>query len=201
MKQLSPLTTLAFTCLAVNRGSAYAFAQIQAVEVDSNVIASYTGSVNLSGLTPSGSIALAGALVPSNGVISWGGAVGAGLQTDVYSGLTTQSFGPGSTAIFQALASGSAFGVQSDKLYVPSGYTSGATISGSTQYTGQTFSSLGLTPGTYTWSWGSGSNADRVVLTIGAAPSPAAAPGPLPLFGAAAAYSWSRRLRRRCGRG
>jgi hypothetical protein len=196
---------LAAACSAClfSANSASAFVTIQVSEVGADVIATYTGSVNPNGLTPSSPIALAGALLPSNGVISWGGALGAGLSTDVYLGLTTQSFGPGSSAFYQALTSGSAFGIQSNGLYVPSGYTSGTAISGSTRFSGHNFSSLGLTPGTYTWTWGSGPNADSAVLTIGSAPSPgpAAAPGPLPLFGAAAAYTWSRRLRRRCGRG
>ena len=36
-----------------------------------------------------------------------------------------------------------------------------------------------------------------IVGTTASVPAPAAAPGPLPLFGAAAAFGWSRRLRRR----
>jgi len=44
----------------------------------------------------------------------------------------------------------------------------GATISGTATWTGQTFSGLGLIPGTYTWTWGSGPSADRLVLQVGA---------------------------------
>jgi hypothetical protein len=36
-----------------------------------------------------------------------------------------------------------------------------------------------------------------IVGTTASAPAPVATPGPLPLFGAAAAFGWSRRLRRR----
>lgn len=43
----------------------------------------------------------------------------------------------------------------------------------------------------------SNSSSNSLVFTPVGGPSPAAAPGPLPLFGAAAAFGWGRRLRRR----
>ncbi|MDQ6911923.1 MAG: hypothetical protein M3128_03505 [Verrucomicrobiota bacterium] len=36
-------------------------------------------------------------------------------------------------------------------------------------YSGQTFASLGVTPGTYVWSWGTGAN-QNFTLRIGAVP-------------------------------
>ncbi len=44
-----------------------------------------------------------------------------------------------------------------DLLGVPRGYVSGSALSGSSTYDNQTFSSLGVTPGTYVWTWSSGS--------------------------------------------
>jgi hypothetical protein len=52
-------------------------------------------------------------------------------------------------------------------LYVPSGYTSNTTISGSATYASRTIAGMGLTTGTYTWSWGSGANASSLVMVIG----------------------------------
>ena len=72
-------------------------------------------------------------------------------------------------------------------------------ISGTSTYVGQTFTSLGLTPRSYTWSWGSGGTADSITMQIGnsAAPGPASVPGPLPILGLAAAFGFSRKLRKR----
>lgn len=41
-------------------------------------------------------------------------------------------------------------------------------------------------------------NVAGVGISVGAGASPAPVPGPLPLFGAATAFVWSRRMRRRC---
>jgi hypothetical protein len=43
---------------------------------------------------------------------------------------------------------------------------SGTQLKNTATYTGQTISSLGLTPGTYTWTWGTGAHADSFVLVI-----------------------------------
>jgi hypothetical protein len=98
---------------------------------------------------------------------------------DFYDGVTTfpSSFGSGNTApnngygdIFGILPSSNRY------LAVPSGYTSNTFISGSTTYTGQTISSMGLTPGTYTWSWGTGLTSSSINMIIGG--SPAVTPTP-----------------------
>jgi hypothetical protein len=49
---------------------------------------------------------------------------------------------------------------------VPAGYVSGNALSDTSTYSGQTFSSLGVTPGTYKWTWGSGAN-QNFTLVIG----------------------------------
>jgi hypothetical protein len=57
-------------------------------------------------------------------------------------------------------------------IIVPAGYASGTALSGSVTYVGQTFASLGLTPGTYTYTWGSDPTADSLAVKIGAAAVP-----------------------------
>jgi hypothetical protein len=69
---------------------------------------------------------------------------------------------------------------------VPEGYVSGDALSGSATWDNATFTSLGVTPGTYKWTWGTGAHADSLTLdikTAAAVPEPAS----LALFGVALA--------------
>ncbi|HZZ23001.1 MAG TPA: PEPxxWA-CTERM sorting domain-containing protein [Roseiarcus sp.] len=54
---------------------------------------------------------------------------------------------------------------------MPHGYVSDSPLSDSATYDGQTFSSLGATPGTYKQTWGTGAN-QSFTLVIGAAVVP-----------------------------
>jgi hypothetical protein len=49
----------------------------------------------------------------------------------------------------------------------------GGQFTNSATWAGQTFTSLGLAPGTYEWTWGSGANFDDFVVQIGPSPVPA----------------------------
>lgn len=151
-------------------------------EVDSNVVMTGTGSIDLTGLTlvTSGAGPMMG---PGMGVSSAtfiGGATGG--YYDTYSGFTTtpSNFGTGSGGA-SSLSSGDLFGVIMNMappylLLVPSGYTSGTQISGSQTFSGGTFTTLGLTPGTYTYTWSGGS----IDVVIG---GPAPTPTPTPSVG------------------
>ncbi len=72
--------------------------------------------------------------------------------------------------------SGDRVGIDQDsgELFVPAGYVSDSTLSSSATWDNKTFTSLGVTPGTYAWTWGSDGNADKFTLQIG----PAAVPEP-----------------------
>jgi hypothetical protein len=101
-------------------------------------------------------------------------------SSDAYTGSTFSkpaSFGTGGGQP-QDFGSGDFFGVfniTETSLMVPSGYTSGTFISASMTFTGQTISSMNLTPGVYVYSWGLGANADSLTLTI---ESPSITPTP-----------------------
>jgi hypothetical protein len=150
-------------------------------ESGSNVIMSVSGTIDLSGLT----------LIQSG--TTFGGATGGigpssatyimarnSLIFDTYSGFTTTptSFGTGGGASATS-STGNIFGVIYEsappyQLVVPSGYTSGAQITSTQTFTGQTLTSLGLTSGTYTYTWGSGKSFN--VAIGGPAPTPTPSP-------------------------
>lgn len=142
-------------------------------EVGGNVVWTSTGTLNVAGLTFTGNIGVGIGFDATNALFGSGGA----NTADGYSGAITKPVGGFGTGGAGALSgTGVYLGVSNipATLYVPAGYTSGGAISNTTTYTGS-FTSLGLTPGTYTYSWGSGGNADSIVLSIGA---PAVSPTP-----------------------
>src|SRR5205085_7185414 len=50
-------------------------------------------------------------------------------------------------------------------LIVPTGYVSGTALSDTATYSGRTFATLGVTPGTYVWTWGTGANQNFTLQT------------------------------------
>ena len=152
-------------------------------EVGSDVVMSVSGTIDLTGLT----------LVASNVGPSGGGGLGintatflsgpTGLFYDQYSGftITPSNFGTGG-GLSRDLTSGDMFGVIGDSvppppyfLVVPTGYTSGTQITSTQTFTGQTFTTLGLTVGTYTYTW-SGGSFDVVIGNGVGGPTPTPTP-------------------------
>jgi hypothetical protein len=131
-----------------------------------NVVWNGSGSFNLAALTSAGPNTIGGGY--NSGTAVW--AIGPNVAVDTYSGTITYPTSFGTSAIGVTSNSGSTFGIlpggSGRLLYVPSGYVSNTTISGSSTYASTTIASAGLTPGTYTWSWGSGGNASSLVMTI-----------------------------------
>ena len=135
------------------------------VQQGPNVVATGSGAIDLTGLT----LFLFGGfgeseLVPNSGLILTGNL---GVLTG-YSGFSgPTSFGSGSQA-FTFNTSGDLVGIvaSSNELVVPINYVSGNPLSDSATYPFQTFSSLGVTPGTFEWTWGTGAN-QNVTLKIG----------------------------------
>ena len=148
-------------------------------QVGPNVVATGSGAINLHGLTFSQSAS------PSNpGIIprlygAWGGG---GIWTgptsssvDSYRGPSGPwGFGSGGSTLASS-GSGDMVGIFTilldGVLYVPRGYVSGTFLSGSATYSGKTFATLGVTPGTYVWTWGTGAN-QNFTLQIPVPPPP-----------------------------
>jgi hypothetical protein len=160
--------------LAAVGGRAEARIVIDVSEVGGNVVIKGGGTVDLTGLSFRGDGENVAGMNPSFGAIN----AGSFGNTGFYQGATgPASFGPGGLSSASSF-SGAVFGVDAagfavPTIFVPAGYASGTALSGSETYDGQTFASLGLTPGTYAYAWGSGPAADSLTVKIGAIPEPA----------------------------
>jgi len=144
-------------------------------QVGSNVVATGSGAIDLTGLTfEEGSMGFP-AIIPNGAFIQTGPTPFASV--DVYAGLIIgpTNFGSGGLT-FASSGSGDTVGYLAvaflvERLTVPRGYVSGHALSDSSTYDSATFASLGVTPGTYEWTWGAGAN-QNFTLQIGAAGVP-----------------------------
>lgn len=187
---------------------ARAFVQITLTETSSGVNAAITGSANLDGLTLVDRVGLGGTFIGGSSpgqtdYITVAGAAdsylglvgplsfGAGLGTTTPAGGIPLS--GGGFALSLGILSGG-FPLPNAQLALPSGYSSGDPLNASASWDGETLATLGLTPGSFEWTWGTGPN-QRVNLSI------VPVPAPLPIFGAAAAFGYSRKLRKRIKHG
>src|SRR6516162_5994902 len=149
-KKLLPLTLFGIAVtsfFSVQPAQAYT---VTLEQVGSNVVATGSGPINLTGLTFDGtSSGGTTGITPNLGGIFTGPT--SGLMADVYLGVSGPSnFGSGNATL---ASSGSGdlvglFGI-GGSLSVPAGYVSGAPLSDSMTFDNATFTSLGATPGTY----------------------------------------------------
>lgn len=140
-------------------------------QAGSDVVATGSGTIDTAGLSflvPGG---FPSAIAPSAGEILTGPT--STNLISLYTGVTgPASFGSG-VGIDASSGSGDAVGVADGRfIELPEGYVSGSVLTDSSTYDNQTFSSLGVTPGTYVYTFGSGATADSFTLQIGAAPVP-----------------------------
>ena len=183
---------------AVLSRSAEATFIVDVNQVGPNVVATGSGTIDLTGLTFVNTLSgRVPGMNPSTGVIATGPL--GGLTEDFYSGVTgPTSFGSG-TGASPSSGSGNLVGMHgggtlAGELALPTGYVSDSFLSDTSTYNGATFTSLGLTPGVYTWSWGPAAADDTFVLAIGA-------PEPSTLAVLAVGLLGFGLLRRRTGRG
>ena len=141
-------------------------------QVGSDVVAIGGGIIDLTGLTFAFSGAAKAEITPSEAGITTGPA--ADTPADGYDGLSgPASFGSGALTIGASSGGGDIVTIVGggNLLGVPKGYLSGSVLSDTSTYGGQTFKSLGVTPGAYEWTWGSGPN-QNFTLVIGEVPEP-----------------------------
>ena len=136
------------------------------LQVGPNAVATGSGAINLTGLSVGDPGVTIDAQIRANlGFIATGPN---GVNVNFFGGATgPTSFGSG----FNYIAANSGSGDQiaifgSGFIGLPEGYMSNSLLSSSATWSGATFASLGVTPGTYVWSWGTGAN-QSFTLQIG----------------------------------
>ena len=141
-------------------------------ESGGDVVASASGSINLTALTLNNNANLRAYVEPSAPAIVVGPAALTAATT--YDGVAgPANFGAGAFLVANS-GTGSIAGLDHSSVIVPNGYVSGSAISGTATWTGATLASLGITPGTYTWTWGTGPDADSLTLQVTAPITPPA---------------------------
>lgn len=159
--------------IAVPAHAAYV---VEVREVGGNVLATGSGSIDTTALMgPFVAFPLTPGIdpnIPSIGL----GPPPTGI-IDIYNGGAGPiSWGPGPGPDADAGTGnyvGASYDLSVGLVFVPTGYVSGTPLGTSTAtFTGQSFASLGLAPGTYVSTWGSGASADSFTVTV-AVPEPA----------------------------
>ena len=187
-----PIVISALSVLAL--ASAPAMAQQSAtltfLETGGNVVGSWSGAFDLSGIGSPVTSGQSGALLVSS--LGFGAVTGSG-QTDVYSLITTYNAGASSGAE-AAFFAGSTIGSSSNsgataafarytatsasQIGVPVGYTTGTALSSSSTWNSSTFASLGLGTGTYVWNYGP--NNSSITMQVGPASGTTGGGGAVP---------------------
>jgi hypothetical protein len=159
-----------------------------------DVVAVGSGSLDITGFTYMGASSTASVVLPVLDFLAVGPAVPTPIdQYEQGSILGRPDFGFGSTAYATSGSGDLVFtdGTNGHFLYVPAGYISGDPLSDTSTWADSTYSSLGITPGNYTWTWGSGETADSFTLEVNNVPEPAS----LGLFGVGSLSLLARRRR------
>ena len=164
----------AFTILLSCTGSRLCSGEVTILfsESDSGVTATVTGSLN-SPLSVLGATSNRPPLNPSSSSFSVGGNPGQSVNVAIPTSVTgPASFGIGG-ANNPTTTSGDTFffslSPTTTQIGIPLGYVFGDPIVGESIFVGESFASLGITPGSYTWNLGPGA-ADSITLNAGGAP-------------------------------
>jgi hypothetical protein len=196
-KRFTPLLAAPAALLLI-QGEAKAILTYNIFESAGTVVVQTSGSLDLTGATPVGSLACG-----ANGVLVSNAAfvcTGPNLPTTIFLITGPSSFN-GSAFIFPAssvtglttllIGTSNVFGINSS-------YISNTSINSSATFNGTTLAGLGFTTTGLIGTWTLNGTSESIQVILGAPTPPGATvPGPLPLLGAGAAFGWSRRLRKR----
>ncbi len=169
---------------------------VNIVETGPDVVITFSGSANTSGLAAPGD----GVSSPALRTTGWGfGTSTTNVPTSRFAGIVNPPtyFYTGTLSLTPNSGSGDRLGLLPtlNILVLPRNYVSGTQLSGTSTFTNATLQSLNMTPGVYTTTWGSGANADSLIMNVGVTAVPE--PSSLVLLSVGAVGLFARRLRRR----
>ena len=187
---------------------ARAIVTLRVQQVGNDVVITGSGSANTNGLTAAGTDndythVLTDAQIyagPNAFTDGSGEAVGVSFWSNITPGplvfgsdsLVSENPSSGTGDLFGIVADNFNNTPGAQRLVLPLGYSSGASLNGTSTFTNITLAELGFTPGRIdTWSWGADGDADSLHLEVDPVPAP------LPIAGAAAVFLRIKRLRRR----
>jgi MYXO-CTERM domain-containing protein len=181
--------------LLLSQGQAKAFLTYNIFESGGNVVVQTSGSLDLTGATEDYGNVICnfdGRIYSLNAFICTGPAI----LIDEYPITGPWSFNGTVNAFPASSVSGISTMLRGDaeKFDIDRAYTSATPIVSSATFNSTTLATLGFTTTGLIGTWTLNGTSETIQVIIGP-PSPV--PGPLPLFGVAAAFGWSRRLRKR----
>jgi hypothetical protein len=162
---------IAMTGLCLTPEPAVAGYVVTLKQVGSDVVASGSGPVDLSGLMSLGTFAAGSAEINPSFALIVNGEAGTSASYTGFTGPAT--FGSGGES-FPNNTSGDFVAIDPDfgDIDLPSGYVSDSPLSDTSTYDNQTFASLGVTPGTYVWKWGRGKDQNFTLVVPASVPEP-----------------------------
>ena len=193
-KRLSPLLAAPAALLLI-QGQAKAILTYNIFESGGNVVVQTSGSLDLTG-----AILLPNNFCGGNGAIFSTGAficTGNDTNSPAYS-ITGPTDFNGSATLFPASGVSGISTMLAGAftlIAIDPAYTSNAPIVSSATFNGRTLAGLGFTTTGLIGAWTLDGTSESIQVVLG--PPVASVPGPLPLLGAAAAFGWSRKLRKR----
>jgi len=139
-------------------------------QVDPNVVAKGSGTLDLTDLTFTGTANTGVGIIPSFGFLGLGEPTtsGGNITINDYIGIS----GPTEFGTFIVTVASTSSGSQLvlnglGTIGVPVGYVFGTPLSAMATWDNTTIVALGVIPGVYTWTWGSGDHADSLTLFAG----------------------------------
>lgn len=188
MKHLALMVGLAVVALGAAVPAAQASYVITIAQDGADVVATGTGSLDLTGMTSLGGVNWESFVQPSSARI----VVGATTSENYYGAFSSSASAFGTGGFTDATSGSGTTVIISGGLYVAASYVSGTEMSATSTWANTTLSALGLADGTYTWTLPSD---DTLTVVIGET-TPVPEPASIALLGIPAAFTVLRRRRR-----